>query len=157
MAEYAEQNLFAPLGIDSHKWYAFPNVADMTVASSALYLRPRDMAKIGQMCLDGGVWNGTRIVSKGWVSLSTQEAVGMVASDSPFPNLNTAYGFLWWLGTFSTGDTQSYFAAGWGGQFIFVLPELEMVVVFTGGGFEDRDYEPVVQIMNQHVLPAVER
>ena len=80
LADFAEQHLFAPLGIDSYHWYAFPNAPEMTVASSTLFLRPRDMAKIGQMYLDGGLWNGTRVVSEGWVSQSTQQAAGMAES-----------------------------------------------------------------------------
>jgi CubicO group peptidase (beta-lactamase class C family) len=157
VAKFAERRLFAPLGIDSYEWYGFPSDPGMTVASSTLYLRPRDMAKIGQMYLDGGVWNGTRVVSEQWVSQSTQEAMGMVASESPIPSLDPAYGLLWWLGTFSTGDTQTYFAAGWGGQFIFVLPDPEMVVVFTAGGFEGRDYDPLLQAVNHYILPAAGR
>ena len=53
--------LFIPLSINAYAWYAFPNAPEMTVASSTLYLRLRDMANIGQMFLDGGIWNGTRI------------------------------------------------------------------------------------------------
>jgi CubicO group peptidase (beta-lactamase class C family) len=109
---------------------------------------------IGQMCLDGGVWKGTCVVSEAWVIQSTREAVTMDASMSPIPGLNPTYGFLWWLGTFPTGDTETYFAAGWGGQFIFVLPEPEMVVVFTAGGFEDRNYDALLQIVNRYLLPA---
>ena len=157
LADYAESRLFAPLGIDSYEWYSFPSAPGMTVASSTLYLRPRDMAKIGQLYLDDGVWNGTRVVSHDWVSQSTHEAVGLVASESPVPGLNPAYGYLWWLGTFSTGDTKTFFAAGHGGQFIFVFPELEMVVVFTAGGFEERNYAPVIQIVNDYILPAAGR
>ena len=81
----------------------------------------------------------------------------MVASESPIPSLDPAYSFLWWLGIFSTGETKTYFAAGWGGQFIFVLPEPELVVVLTAGGFEDRVYDALLQIVNHYILPAVIR
>jgi CubicO group peptidase (beta-lactamase class C family) len=155
LASFAAQHLFGPLGIESYEWYGFPHAPAMMVASSTLYLRPRDMAKIGQLYLDGGVWNGTRVVSAEWISRSTQESVASV--ESPVPALNPRYGFLWWLGTFTTGHTGTYFAAGFGGQFIFVLPELEMVVVFTAGGFQDANYDPVLQAMNQYVLPAAGR
>lgn len=155
LAAFAEQYLFTPLDIDSYEWYPFPKMPQMTIASSTLYLRPRDMAKIGQLYLGGGVWNGSRIVSEDWVSQSTKQAIGMSADESPIPSLNPAYGYQWWLGTFSTGETATYFAAGFGGQFIFVLPEPEMVVVFTAGGFEERNYDALLQIMNQYILPAV--
>ena len=154
LADYAEQYLFAPLDIVTYEWYPFPNEPEMMVASSTLYLRPRDMAKIGQLYLDGGMWQGTRVVSENWVSQSTKLVIDMVASESPVPNLNPAYGYQWWLGTFPTGETKTYFAAGYGGQFIFVLPEPEMVVVFTAGGFEDGNYDALLQIVNETILPA---
>jgi CubicO group peptidase (beta-lactamase class C family) len=154
LADYAEQHLFAPLDIDTYEWYAFPSQPEMMVASSTLYLRPRDMAKIGQIYLDGGMWQGARIVSEDWVSQSTRKAIGMVASESAIPYLNPAYGYQWWLGTFPTGETETYFAAGYGGQFIFVLPKPQMVVVFTAGGFEDGNYDALLQIVNDYILPA---
>ena len=154
LTAFAEQYLFVPLGIDSYEWYPFPKMTQMTVASSTLYLRPRDMAKVGQLYLGGGVWNGSRIVTEDWVSQSTKQFITMSADESPVPGLNPAYGYQWWLGTFSTGEIATYFAAGFGGQFIFVLPEPEMVVVFTAGGFEERNYDALLQIMNQYILPA---
>jgi CubicO group peptidase (beta-lactamase class C family) len=154
LADYAEQYLFAPLDIYTYEWYPFPSKPEMMVASSTLYLRPRDMAKIGQLYLDGGMWQGTKVVSEDWVSQSTRKVIGMVASESPIPTLNPAYGYQWWLGTFPTGATETYFAAGYGGQFIFVLPEPEMVVVFTAGGFEDGNYDALLQIVNDYILPA---
>ncbi len=157
LAEFAEKHLFTPLGIDSYQWYPFPKASDMTVASSTLYLYPRDMAKIGQLLLDGGVWNRIRVVSEDWVSLSTRQSATMAGSDTPVPALSPAYGYLWWLGTFPAGETATYFAAGYGGQFIFVLPEPKMVVIFTAGGFEGRDYAALLQIMNEYILPAAGR
>jgi CubicO group peptidase (beta-lactamase class C family) len=154
LATYAEQYLFAPLNIDTYEWYPFPSQPEMMVASSTLYLRPRDMAKIGQLYLDGGIWQGTQVVSEDWVSQSTRNVIDVVASESAIPNLNPAYGYQWWLGTFPTGEAETYFAAGYGGQFIFVLPEHKMVVVFTAGGFEDGKYDALLQIMNDYILPA---
>jgi CubicO group peptidase (beta-lactamase class C family) len=156
LAEFAALHLFGPLGIMQHEWYSLPSAPQMTMASSSLYLRPRDMAKIGQLTLDGGVWSGTRVVSDRWVTRSTQLAVQLDPSQCEIPIPTPGYGFLWWLGTFPTGNTQTYFAAGFGGQFIFVLPAPRMVVVITAGGFEDfnRNYRPMVQIVNDYVLPA---
>jgi CubicO group peptidase (beta-lactamase class C family) len=157
LGDFAAQRLFTPLGIDAYAWYPFPNAPETTVASSTLFLRPRDMAKIGQLYLDGGVWNGTRVVPTDWVTQSTRAAVNVEASETPVPSLNPRYGFLWWLGTFSTGPTETYFAAGWGGQFIFVFPDPRMVVVFTAGGFKGRSYDALLQIVNQYILPAAGR
>jgi CubicO group peptidase (beta-lactamase class C family) len=155
LESFADQHLFAPLGIDSLEWYGFPSDPDMAVASSALYLRPRDMAKIGQLYLDGGVWDTTRVVSESWVKASTSRATDVPASENPIPRFSDGYGFQWWLGTFPKEDTDAYIAAGWGGQFIIVLPEREMVVVMTAGDFENEDYDALVGLVDDYILRAV--
>jgi CubicO group peptidase (beta-lactamase class C family) len=87
------------------------------------------------------------------VTESTRESIQVPSSSSPIPGLIHGYGYHWWWGTFSNGDTETYFAAGWGGQFIFVLPDLDMVVVLTGGQFEG-GYQGFHDIVNDHVLVA---
>ena len=153
LADFAEQYLFTPLGITSFDWIGFPNAPHIAVASSTLYLRPRDMAKIGQLYLQKGVWNGNRIVSENWVTESTHESIQVPPSENPILGLIKSYGYQWWRGTFSNGETETYFAAGWGGQFIFVLPDIEMVIVFTGGHFEG-DYHGFYDMVNDYILVA---
>jgi CubicO group peptidase (beta-lactamase class C family) len=111
------------------------------------------MAKIGQLYLRGGVWNGEQIISEEWIDESTSEHIQVPSSSSPIPGLIHGYGYQWWRGTFSNGDTETYFAAGWGGQFIFVMPEMDMVVVLTGGQFEG-DYQGFYDLINDHILVA---
>ncbi len=153
LVEFAKQRLFTPLGIASYDWIGFPLAPHIAVASSTLYLRPRDMAKIGQLYLQGGVWNGDQIISEEWIAESTSEHIRVPSSSSPIPGLINGYGYQWWRGTFSNGGTETYFAAGWGGQFIFVLPDLDMVVVLTGGQFEG-DYQGFYDLVNDYVLAA---
>ena len=153
LVEFADQQLFTPLGITYFDWVGFPLAPHIAVASSTLYLRPRDMAKIGQLYLQGGVWNGDRIVSQEWVAESTGESIQVPPSEDPLPGFVDGYGYQWWRGTFANGDTATYFAAGWGGQFIFVLPELDMVIVFTGGHFEG-GYQGFYGLINDHILAA---
>ena len=153
LVEFAEQRLFTPLGITSYDWIGFPLAPHIAVASSTLYLRPRDMAKIGQLYLKGGVWNGEQIISEEWIAESTSEHIQVPSSGSPIPGLIHGYGYQWWRGTFSNGDTETYFAAGWGGQFIFNLPDMEMVVVLTGGQFEG-GYQGFYDLINDHILVA---
>ena len=64
------------------------------------------------------------------------------------------YGYQWWRGTLENGNTATYFAAGWGGQFIFILHELDMVIIFTGGNFEG-DYEGFISMINDYILAAI--
>ncbi len=154
LPEFAEQHLFAPLGITTYNWIGFPLAPDIAVASSTLYLRPRDMAKIGQLYLQGGEWNGESIVSSEWVAESTAKSIDVPPSENPMPGLVNGYGYQWWRGTFANGETDTYFAAGWGGQFIYVLPELDMVIVITGGHFQG-SLQGFYSMINDHILAAV--
>ncbi|MEO0345745.1 MAG: serine hydrolase [Pseudomonadota bacterium] len=94
-------------------------------------LRPRDFIKLGQLYLDGGVWNGHRVVSEDWVreSATAQSSI----------NSEGDYGFAWWRRDFRVGDRSiaTYQAAGNGGQMLFVVPELELVVMFNAGNYSD--------------------
>ena len=154
LAEFAEQYLFTPLGITSFNWIGFPNAPHIAVASSTLYLRPRDMTKIGQLYLQKGVWNGNRIVSENWVTESTLESIQVPRPKNPIPGFIKSYGYQWWRGMFSNGNTKAYFAAGWGGQFIFVLPDIDMVIVLTAGDFEGQGYQGFYNLINDYILVA---
>ena len=154
LTNFAEQYLFAPLGITSFNWIGFANAPHIAIASSTLYLRPRDMAKIGQLYLQKGVWNGNRIVSENWVTESTLESIQVPPSKNPIPGFIKSYGYQWWRGTFSNGNTETYFAAGWGGQFIFVIPDIDMVTVITAGDFEGEGYQGFYNLINDYILVA---
>jgi CubicO group peptidase (beta-lactamase class C family) len=125
---FAERYLFSPLGITDYFWQKVGNGAVNTYGG--LRLRPRDMAKIGQLFLDGGRWQGQQVVSEEWVAESTKLRIG-----NAFPGWVKAdgYGYQWWLETFEVGPRRysSYSARGRGGQYIIVVPELKLVVVVT--------------------------
>jgi CubicO group peptidase (beta-lactamase class C family) len=143
--DFAEEFLFGPLGISDHEWdHINPDVIH---ASGNLKLRPRDMAKFGLLFLNGGTWNGERIVSGEWVQESTREHVSLSQGEG--------YGYQWWRKMYQTGteSIHSFYAAGWGGQRIMVFPDLDMVVVFTGGSYVSES--PVDVIVSRHVLPAI--
>jgi len=106
------------------------------------------MAKLGQLCLNGGVWEGQRLVSEAWIAESTQKHVTH--------SVTSGYGYQWWLETYRVGSASvdAFAALGWGGQKIIVLPDWEMVVVFTGGNYTAGD--PSEEILTRYILPAVE-
>jgi CubicO group peptidase (beta-lactamase class C family) len=137
---FAEQYLFGPLGITDYVWEHLPN--GMTDTDGGLHLRPRDMAKLGQLYLDGGVWRGTRVVSQSWVRESTREHI--VTEGQP------NYGYQWWCGDFHFGDRAAftYFASGHGGQKIYVFPDLDLVVVLTHAVFDN----PMGELHNSAIL-----
>jgi CubicO group peptidase (beta-lactamase class C family) len=103
-------------------------------AGGGSYLRPRDALKLGQLYLDGGVWNGRRVVSASWIARSLQR-------HSTFPatsyTAGHGYGYAWHLFTVTSGGRayKEYMAQGNGGQLIAVLPELDAVVEFTAGNY----------------------
>jgi CubicO group peptidase (beta-lactamase class C family) len=147
MDVFAEEHLFGPLDITDYAW-DFIN-PDMIHASGNLQLRPRDMAKLGQLCLNGGMWEGQRIVSEAWIAESTQKHVTHSAT--------SGYGYQWWLETYRVrpASVDTFAALGWGGQKIIVLPDLAMVVVFTGGNYASED--PSEEILTRYILPAVQQ
>ncbi len=147
MDAFAQERLFAPLGIVAYEW-DFIN-PDMIHASGNLQLRPRDMAKLGYLYLNGGVWEGERIVSEAWIEASTRKHVSHSST--------SGYAYQWWLETYRVDSTSidSYYASGWGGQNIVVFPSLDIIVVFTGGNYVARD--PADEIITRYILPAVQK
>jgi CubicO group peptidase (beta-lactamase class C family) len=129
--EFAHETLFEPLGITRVEWNRYKGDSD---AGGGLRLRPRDMAKLGQLVLAGGRWNDRQIVSREWIETST--APKLKATD------NQSYGYLWWLGRslLNGREVRWVGALGRGGQSIRIVPELDLVVVVTAGYYQD--YSP---------------
>jgi len=152
---FAINHLFAPLGITEFRMINLPNAREVFFGSSGLYLRPRDMAKIGQLYLQGGLWENKRIVSSEWVRESVEKSIGFPPSHQ-LQFFAEGYGYQWWLGTYYTNNTKAYLAAGFGGQFIVVFPEINMVVVLTGGNWYDRSpFLAYDFAINNYILSAV--
>ncbi|MGD2123837.1 MAG: serine hydrolase [Gemmatimonadota bacterium] len=147
---FADQRLFGPLGVSN---YSFPHhQSGLALCHGDIYITPRDMAKFGQLFLNGGVWMGRRVISEEW----TQESVAPRVSVRNF-NLYWAedYGYLWWLNDYAVGGNSysTYKALGWGGQEIWVVPEEEMVVVFTGASYSRNPSTD--HIMIRYVFPSL--
>jgi CubicO group peptidase (beta-lactamase class C family) len=129
--EFARETVLQPLGITRVEWDRYKGDTD---AGGGLRLRPRDMAKIGQLVLAGGRWNGRQIVSKAWIETSTAEKIKGRDDQS--------YGYLWWLGRSMLNGREVHWigALGRGGQSIRIVPELDLVVAVTAGYYQD--YSP---------------
>ena len=124
--QFAQQNLFGPLGIRDAIWDIDPQ--GYSRGWGDLHLTPESMAKIGYLWLHQGDWNGQQIVSRDWVLDSVRRHSTKVDHDS-------GYGYGWWI------NNSHYFAAGRMGQDIRVIPALNTVLVVTGGGGEITDIE----------------
>jgi CubicO group peptidase (beta-lactamase class C family) len=131
-AEFARINLFEPLGITDFLWESDPQ--GYNDGWAGLYLHPRDLAKIGYLMLHQGQWGDMQIVSPEWVAQATSLQKKTGRGDN--------YGYGWWV----PPPTQfvEFAAEGRGGQYIRVLPQLNMVIVTTGGGFEWNDITPLL-------------
>jgi CubicO group peptidase (beta-lactamase class C family) len=149
---FAQLNLFDPLGIVHLEWQMLPN--DVVFASGDLRLRPRDMAKFGELFLKMGLWGEEQVVSRDWVEVATERHAVPSASH----DWADAYGYGWWHWDLSSGGRthRTYQASGWGGQWIIVIPEHEMVVVSTGGNYYQTEPMPVRRMLTDYVLPATQ-
>lgn len=125
---FSDKHFFKPLDITNYYWRKERD--GLIPAAGPLFLRPRDMAKLGQLFLDGGKWKGTQVVSSAWVTEATATFVGNELTSS-------GYGYNWWTAreTIKEEEIRIYMARGNGGQFVFVIPDKNAVVAFTGGNF----------------------
>jgi len=143
--DFANENLFGPLGISDYRWQratdGYPN------GGWGLAFTPRDLAKIGYLYLRDGVWEGKQILPKDWVKASS--TVHFKVPD-PLEPWDLYYGFLWWI----HGDGP-YAAHGTKGQFIYLIPEKDLVVVITGN-IPDSDIVKPQQLIRDYLFPAID-
>ncbi len=147
--EFARQYLFGPLGIEPSYWYLVRSDIGWVWASGDLRLRPRDMAKLGQLYLQGGSWGGQQIVPRDWVDSSVTARFTFAETYQG----DVGYGYAWWMP--SAADGPGAFAArGWGGQEIEVIPARELVVAVTAGAYYDPPLIWPHQLVLRYVLPS---
>ncbi|RKH23065.1 class C beta-lactamase-related serine hydrolase [Corallococcus sp. CA041A] len=127
LPELFERTVATPLQMRRHHINLSPD--GDAYLGGGLYLRPRDALKLGQLYLSGGVWNGRRVISRRWVERSTARHAEM----SP----GRTYGYAWWRHELKVGDRvyAEYEAGGNGGQYVMVIPELDLAVAFTGANY----------------------
>lgn len=122
LEQYADEKLFVPLGITDYLWEQHRD--GVNYGAYGIYLRPRDLAKIGQLALNGGAWKGQQLVSPGWITEATQ----VHANQNEGP-----YGYYWWI----RPDFGGFMAAGHGGQFAYVIPAKNLLIVMTANPYTD--------------------
>jgi len=139
--------LFEPMQIHRYWLNLFP-VGEAYNGGGTRFL-PRDFMKFAQLMLNGGTWGGRRIVSEEWVKKSTTYRLNIGRG---------MYAYLWWLWDFPyQGRTlRAFYAGGNGGQVIMGFPELDLVVAFYGGNYNDRVMFNIQKVLvPDYVLPAV--
>ena len=150
LEQFAKEKLFIPLSIHDWKWEKIPG--EEVNAAWGLHLRPLDMAKIGYLFLKEGIWNDHEIFDERWQGRSTRSRITV-------SNLYN-YAFFWWKFT-DYADTirglksnDLFFSWGDGGQFIFVIPHLDVVVVSTAGNYANNDIQTFI-MLRDFVIAAV--
>ena len=144
---FAEEHLFHPMGIYAYQWNrdikGYPSTGGV---DGGLGLRTRDLAKIGWLFMKDGSWQGKRIVSESWVKLATQK-------QPILPKGNSHYSFNWFTGTGTiNGKRYEYRATfGYGGQVLYLVPEMELLIVIT---CELADGGQISQVLTRQILEA---
>jgi CubicO group peptidase (beta-lactamase class C family) len=145
---YAQQELFVPLGITNAQWVYSP--LNIPQTGGGLRLTSRDLLKIGQLYLDGGRWQGRRIVNEDWVRNSTRSHARIDEA--------TEYGYLWWLKSFQCGakSCAAFFMSGNGGNKVVVMPQFDLVAAITSTNYNTRGmHEQTEKLLTDYILAAV--
>ena len=151
LGQFANTYLFLPMQITDARWWSPNNLAN---GGSGLFLRTRDLAKFGQLYLDGGAWQGQQLISTDWIADSVVRRVDF----SNIPSFSEGYGYQWWLDELPYGSQllETWVTSGFGGQYIFVVPGLELVVAFTGHNYENADgISNLYTMMRSHIMAAI--
>ena len=112
-------------------------------------MQPRDMAKFGQLYLQGGVWNGQQLISKDWLEQTTEPV--FILGDTRY------YAHHWWRKDFKLNNEihNIPYAAGNGGQVIYSYPEFDLVIVMTGGNYDDDLMFQNQEMIEKYILPSI--
>jgi CubicO group peptidase (beta-lactamase class C family) len=138
--DFAEKELFAPLGIVGARWDT--DTQGIPIGGWGLQLTPREMAKLGFLYLHNGVWDGRQIVSAEWVRTATEKHT---STDSQL-----GYGYQWWI----YPRWGAYAALGLNGQTIFVVPDLNLIIVTTAA---TDGHDAIFRLIDQYIVPAAQR
>lgn len=133
LERFAEKYLFQPLEIKDYLWQA--SISDtLPLCTGSLKLRPVDMVKIGMLVLNKGRFDEKQVISENWINASTKVQIEVPG------NKGDHYGYLWWI---KTTSPQCIYAHGFGSQFIFVIPESNLVITTTGNNmYNNQDMKP---------------
>jgi CubicO group peptidase (beta-lactamase class C family) len=150
LMDYARAKLLAPLGIDDAEWVMGVNGRE-EAAASGLRLSPRDLAKIGQLVLNGGRWGERQVVPADWLTQS-------FTTHAPFDDeIVVGYGYHWWLGRHVVSGKPWYGAFGNGGQRLFIAPSLNIVIAVTAGNYNQAAAWKTPVAVQIEVLSALNR
>jgi CubicO group peptidase (beta-lactamase class C family) len=152
MADFANAYLFYPMQITNADWWRTPT--GLPNGGSGLFLETRDLIKFGQLYLDGGNWQGQQLISADWVAASILTHVDV----SEAVSYSEGYGYQWWVDefTYQGQPVEAWTTSGYGGQYVFCVPSLNLVVAFTGHNYGNSiGIENLYRMMQDYILPAI--
>jgi|WetSurMetagenome_2_1015567.scaffolds.fasta_scaffold77057_2 CubicO group peptidase (beta-lactamase class C family) len=144
LLQFATENLFHPMDITDFKWENLKG--DCYFASGGLWLRTRDLAKLGSLFLNNGKWNDKQIVSESWL----QESATSVFNPGYIAN---GYGYQWWIR--ENGEMDCIMGNGMGQQLLYIYPSLNIVVAINCGYFNSTTVISPDYLMEKYILPSV--
>jgi hypothetical protein len=156
--DFALNELLLPLGVTEIEIWRTPT--GLPNGGGGFFLRTRDAAKFGQLLLNDGTWNGERIISSEWLaeSVTPRTAIGW-PDPSQWDWQITGYGYQWWTGFYDDDGVrvESIVAWGYGGQWVIVLPSLDMVIAVNSNGYDGGDaaLNQAHALVAHHILPAL--
>ncbi len=152
---FAKQHFLGPLGIDDIQWPTDPQGYHR--GGNDMFLCTRDLGRIGQMLLDGGVWQGRQILSREYVEAATRKQVDLQEDQDPKGGLRLdGYGYLWW--TLELAGHRAYAAWGYGRQYLIVVPATRTVIVLTSqteGTIPPEHHRQVVALIDPMLASAL--
>jgi CubicO group peptidase (beta-lactamase class C family) len=155
--DFAREFLFNKMGVETTRWYRSP-YDQLPHTGGGLLLKARDMAKIGQLVLNEGEWDGTQVVPKAWID---QIKIRFTQTNRGY--YSAWYSYMWWILPYEKNNVNSptsddmITASGAGGQWIFIIPKHQLVVVTTGGTQNGEQELAPVDFLYSSILPALNK
>ena len=153
LPDLADELLFSRIGISRSRWERFPDGSHN--GGAGLDLRPRDLARLGQLFLQRGTSGGSTIIPEEWVARSSVERYDWRSNSGKLRGIS--YGYLWWV--VPEAAEPLYFAWGFGGQYVVVVPDLHLVIVTTNnwrgvGAHAGRYERQTMDVLVDYIIPA---
>jgi len=143
--EFAEMQLFRPLGMENVVWYA-DKTGLQSGGLSGLW-RSRDILKLGELYLRRGKWRGTQLISPAYIAESVK-----VQNTGDFYGESARYGYMWWIT--SVAGYEAFYARGYGGQYLMVIPKADLVVLCTSD-WRQPEYPRHLALIEEYILPSI--
>lgn len=151
LEQFARERLFSPLGIENLEWER--GSRGIPVAAGGLRMTPRDLATVGQMVLQQGMWDGRQLVPSDWLEASFASRIG---TGYRYPS-SAGYGYFWWIGRTRTGGYPQIAGFGHGGQRLVIVPELDLVMVATAGAYgHEKSGRFADAVLNDILIPSID-